>query len=356
MTLEDLLEEIVGEIEDEFDLPDETVERSTRHDPDRRDVPDRRLQRAVRGRPPAGGLPHGRRLRLRRARARRRDLGTRSPTTGSLPRRLGRGAAHRPLDGQLPARARAAARSAGRDPRALERPVRDRLAAAGSRRSGRSRRTPRRRGTRPRRSRRTGRRRRRRRSRAARGAARARTSRPSRRCGRRPPVLPERVVRLRHEHGLEPARAVAVGAEHLELVQALHVERERALEPLISHWSALRRPSAKPRRLDRADRAVVELDRRLDRVVDPPARQERLHEARHRRDLADEEACEVDDVRPEVAERAGARLVGRGTATCRASGRRPSPGGTGRGSAGSRPARRPRASPARAAPPARSGS
>ena len=73
VTLEDLLEEIVGEIEDEFDLPDETVERvDDDTDPHRRHVLDRRLQRGVRRRAAERGLPHDRRLRLRRARPRRR--------------------------------------------------------------------------------------------------------------------------------------------------------------------------------------------------------------------------------------------------------------------------------------------
>ena len=76
VTLEDLLEEIVGEIEDEFDLPDETVERID-EDTIRIDgtfpIDDFNEQFALR---PAGrGLPHGRRLRLRRSSAARPSPG-----------------------------------------------------------------------------------------------------------------------------------------------------------------------------------------------------------------------------------------------------------------------------------------
>ena len=83
VTLEDLLEEIVGEIEDEFDVPEETVERVD-DDTVRIDgtLYDRRLQRAVRGRAAGRGLPHGRRLRLRRARPRRPSPATRSAHEG----------------------------------------------------------------------------------------------------------------------------------------------------------------------------------------------------------------------------------------------------------------------------------
>ena len=81
-------------------------------------------------------------------------------------------------------------------------------------------------------------------------------------------------------------------------------------EPLISHWNALRRPSAKPRRLDRADRAGLELDRGLDRVVDLATGEEGVDERRDGGDLADEEAGEVDHVGAEVAERARARRGG----------------------------------------------
>ena len=70
VTLEDLLEEIVGEIEDEFDLPDESVERVDEHTV-RIDgtfsIDDFNEEFGIDAR--ARGLPHGCRLRLRPARA-----------------------------------------------------------------------------------------------------------------------------------------------------------------------------------------------------------------------------------------------------------------------------------------------
>ena len=82
VTLEDLLEEIVGEIEDEFDLPDETVERID-DDTVRIDgtftIDDFNERFDVEL--PEDGLPHGRGLRLRRARPGGRSRATRSCTT-----------------------------------------------------------------------------------------------------------------------------------------------------------------------------------------------------------------------------------------------------------------------------------
>ena len=114
------------------------------------------------------------------------------------------------------------------------------------------------------------------------------------------------MVALADEHGLEAARAIAVGAEHLQLVQTLHVERERALRPVDLPLQGVAAAEREPRRLDGADGAVLELDGRLDRIVDLASGQERLHEAGDRRDLAVQEPREVDHVRAEVAERAGA--------------------------------------------------
>ena len=92
VTLEDLLEEIVGEIEDEFDLPDETVEHV---DDDTIRIggtfPIDEFNERVQLRPAARGLPHGRGLRLRPARPRRRAgrrglarRGARSTSTRSM--------------------------------------------------------------------------------------------------------------------------------------------------------------------------------------------------------------------------------------------------------------------------------
>ena len=86
VTLEDLLEEIVGEIEDEFDVPDEAVERVD-EDTVRIDgtfsIDD--FNERFDADAPRRRLPHGRRLRLRPARpgGRARRRGRARPTSSS---------------------------------------------------------------------------------------------------------------------------------------------------------------------------------------------------------------------------------------------------------------------------------
>ncbi len=95
----------------------------------------------------------------------------------------------------------------------------------------------------------------------------------------------------------------------LELVQALEVERQRALGAVDLPREVVLPAGAEARSLHRADRAVREPHDRLDRVVDVAAGDERLRDRRHLFDLADQVAREVDHVRAEVAERARPREV-----------------------------------------------
>ena len=80
------------------------------------------------------------------------------------------------------------------------------------------------------------------------------------------------MVGLGDEHRLEAARPVAVGPEDLQLVQPLHVEGERSLRAVDLPLERVAPAEGEPRRLDRPDRPLLELDRGLERVVHPPAR------------------------------------------------------------------------------------
>src|SRR5437879_9995095 len=125
----------------------------------------------------------------------------------------------------------------------------------------------------------------------------------------RPPEIHERMVRLRHEHRPEAARAALAVEKDLQLVQALHVEVERAAGAVDLPLKRVAPSEREASRLDRPDGAALELDGRLDRVVDPATAHECLHDAGDRAELADEVAREVDYVRTEITERAGSRLV-----------------------------------------------
>src|SRR5438132_3071557 len=132
---------------------------------------------------------------------------------------------------------------------------------------------------------------------------------PPKDVSRRPPEVHERMVRLRHEHRPEAARAVLAVEKDLQLVHSLHVEGERAAGAVDLPLKRVAPSERESRRLDRPDRAALELDSRFDGVVHLATADERLHDAGDRTDFTDEVAREVDHMRTEVAERARSRLV-----------------------------------------------
>ena len=102
--------------------------------------------------------------------------------------------------------------------------------------------------------------------------------------------------------------AKALLVRNLELVQPLDVEDRRALRPVDLERVRVDPATGEPRGLERAGDAVLELDDGDEVVVDLPPGDDRAHDRRHRCDLADEVAREVDDVGAEIADRAGPGL------------------------------------------------
>ena len=106
-----------------------------------------------------------------------------------------------------------------------------------------------------------------------------------------PPEAHERVARLGDEEALE---ALLVG--DLELVQALHVEGDRAVLAVDLERIRVGPAAGQLRAFERPQHAVLELDRRDEVVVHPAARDDRPHAGGDVGDLADEVAGKVDRV------------------------------------------------------------
>ncbi len=111
------------------------------------------------------------------------------------------------------------------------------------------------------------------------------------------------------EHAAEALCALArrrVAQVNLKLVQPLEVESDRALRAVDLPGEGVLAAGAEPRGFDRADGAVLELDDRLEGVVDLAPLLEGSRGPAHRRDFPDEIARQVDHVRAQVAERSRA--------------------------------------------------
>ncbi len=136
-----------------------------------------------------------------------------------------------------------------------------------------------------------------------------------------PPHADIGVVALRHEDLTESTRIpgrLLLGEEDLELVQALHVERKRAFLAVDLDGVVIAAPVGEARSLQRTDRAifkrhgggegVVHRNRTLAAVCRLALVGEGRRGGADGRQLADEEPRQIDDVRAEVANRAGSRL------------------------------------------------
>src|ERR687887_561126 len=125
----------------------------------------------------------------------------------------------------------------------------------------------------------------------------------------RPPEVHEGMVRLSDKDGPEAARPFFAVEEDLQLVHPLHVEVEGAAGAVDLPLKRVAASQRKAGRLDRPDRAALELDSLPDRVLDLATLHEGLHDPGDGHELTDEVAREVDHVRTEIPERAGSCLV-----------------------------------------------
>jgi hypothetical protein len=140
---------------------------------------------------------------------------------------------------------------------------------------------------------------------------------PAEPVSRRPPVLDVRMAGVGDEHAAEALRAPGRSRPRrvdAQLVEPLDVEGDGALRAVDLEREPVAPPVAEARRRDRPGGAALEVDQRLERVVDGhraarALRDDGAHPSGNLGDLADQEPGEIDGVRAEVPERARARLL-----------------------------------------------